>query len=463
MRITFFGAAGEVTGSAYLLETSRARVLVDFGLHQGEPEADAHNQFPAPIDPTRLDAVILTHAHIDHSGRLPMLAAAGFRGPIFATGATRDLCEILLKDAAFLQAADAARAIAHRKPGDPAPRALFDATDVELAMRLFRVVPFEEQVGVAPGLNARWIDAGHILGAASVEVTVEEPGTGRTIIGFSGDIGPRGQPIIRDPTPLRRADVLFLESTYGDRDHRSRQETIAEFDQILTRCRECRGKILIPSFAVGRTQDLIYELARLHRAGHLGGMPVYIDSPLGIEATELYRRYSDLFDTEMRELVHSGRAPLSFSTLRFSATGEDSRRLNDVQGPVVIIAGAGMCNGGRIVHHLKHNLPNPDTQVVIVGYQGQGTLGRRLVDGAQEVRIHGQQVAVKARIHTLGGFSAHAGQTELVSWAKNVNPKPRRLILTHGEPRARDALRNVLIKEWGVDGERPVLGETIEL
>jgi metallo-beta-lactamase family protein len=462
MKLTFFGAAGEVTGSAYLLETTTARVLIDFGLHQGEPEARDHNRFPSSLDVARLDAVLLTHAHLDHAGRLPMLADAGYRGPIYATPATRELGEILLKDAAFLQAADAARAIAYRKPGDPAPKPLFDPTDVELAMRLFRDVPYATAVPIARGISARWVDAGHILGACSIEVTVEDAGQ-TTIIAFSGDIGPTGQPLIQDPTPIRRADIVLLESTYGDRDHRSRAATIAQLESIISGCRADRGKILIPSFAVGRTQDLIYEMARLHREGRLANIPVYIDSPMGIEATELYIRHCNLFDVETQQLVQSGKAPLSFPNLRFSRTGEDSRRLNDTQGPLIIIAGAGMATGGRIVHHLKHNLEKPSTRVLFVGYQGEGTLGRRIVDGAPEVRIHGRVVPVRAQVHTLGGFSAHAGQSELVAWARNITPKPRRLILTHGEPAARDALRAILLQQWGVQGERPMLGETYNL
>lgn len=463
MKLTFFGAAGEVTGSGYLLETSRARVLIDFGLHQGEDEADEHNRFPDRLQSDRLDAVILTHAHIDHCGRLPMLADREYDRAIWATPATRELCEILLKDTANLMASDAARRNAYRRPGQPRQRPLYEMVDVEECLRLFRSLPYQERQEVAPGVWARFSDAGHILGSASLELTVRDNGAERVIV-FSGDLGPSGLPLIRDPEPFQRADVLLLESTYGDRDHRSRADTIKELQAILTTCSLAGcGKILIPAFAVGRTQDLIFEMSKLHRTGLWGGFPVYIDSPMGIETTSLYRRHPELFDDESRTLLANGSSPLNFPLLKLVRTVEESKRLNESRDPMVVIAGSGMCTGGRIVHHLKHALPRLDTQVVIVGYQSQGTLGRRLVDGQKRVRIHGEEIPVQARIHTLGGFSAHAGQSQLVAWAKHINPRPSRLILTHGEPKARDTLAMVLEKQWGVRAERPLLDDTIEL
>jgi len=463
MRVTFFGAAGEVTGSGYLLETSRARVLIDFGLHQGEREADEHNRYPQQLDASHLDAVVLTHAHIDHSGRLPMLAAAGYTGPIWSTPATRELTDLLLKDTAHLQASDAARQNAYRRPGQAMVKPMYELADVELAMRMFRTVPYERTQEVAPGITARFRDAGHILGSASLELTVHENGKS-TVLVFSGDIGPSGLPILRDPTPFAHADVLFLESTYGDRNHKPRADTIKELQSILTTCSLAGcGKILVPAFAVGRTQDMVYEMGRLYRDKLWGGFPVYIDSPMGIETTQLYKSHPELFDDAARVLMGNGASPLNFPLLHMTRSAEESKRLNESRDPMVVIAGSGMCTGGRIVHHLRHGLPREDTQVVIVGYQGQGTLGRRLVDGQKQVRIFGEMVEVRARIHTLGGFSAHAGQSQLVAWAKAVNPKPRKLILTHGEPTARDALAAKLEREWGVRAEKPMLEQTMEL
>lgn len=463
MRLTFFGAAGEVTGSAHLLETDRARVLVDFGLHQGEEEAEEHNRMPAKLRPADLDAVVLTHAHLDHSGRLPMLPGAGFRGPVYATPATIELTDILLRDSATIQEADATRANRWRlEQGRPPEQPLYGLEEVATVMKQLRPVKYTEPFEVAPGISARFFDAGHILGSASVEVTVRE-GDREQVIVFSGDIGPKGLPLLRDPTLLKRADIAVLESTYGDRDHRSREETVAELAGILEDCRGRCGKILIPAFAVGRTQDLIYELGKLSRARRLDGVHVYVDSPLATDATRLYRSHTHLFDQESRALLQDGDSPLNFPGLRFTRSVEESKQLNTISKGVVVIAGSGMCTGGRILHHLKWGLPKPETHVVIVGFQAAGTLGRRLVDGQKVVKIHGDPVPVRASIHTLGGFSAHAGQSGLVEWARAFDPPPRRLILTHGEPRARDALAARLRREMGIECDRPGREESYEL
>ncbi|QYU67141.1 MBL fold metallo-hydrolase [Leptolyngbya sp. 15MV] len=358
---------------------------------------------------------------------------------------------------------EAARRNSYRKPGEPRTRPLYDLADVEDCLRQVRTVPYEQAQDVAPGVSVRFGDAGHILGSAWVEVTVRD-GSGERVVLFSGDLGPSGLPMLRDPSLPRRADVLLLESTYGDRDHRSREATLRELEAILTTCsvHGC-GKILIPAFAVGRTQDLVYEMARLWREKRWPGFPVYIDSPMGAETTELYRRHTELFDEETRRLMSDGHSPLGFPYLRVVTTVDGSKRLNESRDPMVVIAGSGMCNGGRIVHHLRHALPLPDTQVAIVGYQGRGTLGRRLVDGQKRVRIHGEEVTVRAKIHTLGGFSAHAGQSQLVSWAMALKERPGRVILTHGEPGPRDALATRLAREWGVSCEKPMLGDVVEI
>jgi metallo-beta-lactamase family protein len=463
MKLSFYGAAGEVTGSCYLLETDRARVLIDFGLHQGEHED--RNRRPPPLNAPALDGIILTHAHLDHSGLMPLLPGAGYRPPrrVLATPATIDLVEVLLKDSAKLQEADAERAERYRTQGSAnhhVERPLYGQADVEEFLRFLTPLPYWERHDVAPGISARLVDAGHIIGSASVELTVEERGR-KVVIAFSADLGPCGAPLVRDPTVLREADVVLLESTYGDRDHRSRSETIEQLVGITAAALGGSGKVLIPAFAVGRTQDLIYEFGKLNRAGRFRS-PVCVDSPMAIEATMVYARHAELLDAETRAIVRDGDTPLRFPGLQFLRTAQESKKLNEVDGGTVVIAGSGMCNGGRIIHHLRHNLPNPATQVVFVGFQAAGTLGRRLVDGQKVVRILGEEVPVKAQIHTLGGFSAHAGQTGLFNWAKNFEPRPR-LFLTHGENKARMVLGARLEKELGYRPVMPSYGETVEL
>lgn len=454
MKISIHGAAGEVTGSAYLVETTRARVLVDFGMFQGGGHSEAKNVLPAGLEPEKLDAVLLTHAHLDHCGRLPLLTKGGYQGFIHATKATVDLAGLILRDSAKVQGYDVERTNRHRVRAGKAPIApLYTADDVELTMKQFRVVVLDTPVAVAKGINARYVPAGHMLGSASIELTVEEQGVAKVVV-FSGDVGPSGLPIIRDAQLLKQANMVFLESTYGDRDHRPMQETLAEFRAIIEQAVQQKSRILVPAFAVGRTQQILYHLDELFCAGTIQPFPVYLDSPMAIEATRIYRDHPDLFDEETRDLRRVCDIAGRQRHVRPTPTAQESMALNNVAGPCLIMAGSGMCTGGRILHHFKHGLWRPETVVMIVGYQGHGTLGRQLVDGAKQVRLFGEPVAVKARICTLNGFSAHAGQTELLHWLRFLTPGKPQVVLTHGEARSREPLAELIRKRYGL---RPVL------
>ncbi len=464
-QLTFHGAAGEVTGSCYLLETPRARILVDFGMFQGGRDARRKNQQVPSLRPATLNAVVLTHAHLDHCGRLPLLVQGGFEGPIYATPATISLAQIILRDAAAIQEADAQQENRRRLRQDrPLVRPLYTTKDAAAVMRLFEPLAYDEPREIAPGIEIRFVDAGHILGSASIQMTVRDRATDkekpRTIV-FSGDIGVKGSPLLRDPTPLDHADVLILESTYGDRDHRQRKQTIEELITLIETAQSENGKVLIPAFAVGRTQDVIYHLGQALRAGRPRSLNVYLDSPMAIQASELYRRSSRLFDEESAAMWRGGRPPLHFAGLQFTRTPQQSQRLNTIRGGMIVIAGSGMCTGGRILHHLRHGLWDPTTHVVFVGYQAEGTLGRELVEGAERVRIRGETIAVKASIHTLGGFSAHAGQTDLVGWTSSLKRTIKAVYLTHGEQPQRTGLSRALREHLGLRSHLPELGTTI--
>lgn len=476
MQLRFLGAAGEVTGSCYLLETSQARILIDFGAHQGGPHSEARNhRFPPSIRPESLDAVLLTHAHIDHTGRIPILAQHGYNRPILTTPASIALAAILLRDAAYLQRLDAERESRDRaRRGRPPVKPLFDLADVDAVLPLFRPVAYNAPTQVAPGIEATWIDAGHILGSASIHLRVREPassghaaslGHGDKTIVFSGDLGPRGAPLLRDPTPPTHADVVILESTYGDRDHRPMDSTLDELANILTRAatrnHTAPGKVLIPAFAVGRTQNLIYHIGILRRQHRIPEPEVWIDSPMGIEATELYRRHREQFDTEARAIIDAGDTPLNFPGLHVAKDRVASEALNARTG-IVVIAASGMCSGGRILHHLRHGLWRPETQMIMVGFQAAGTVGRAIVDGASEVRIMGDQIAVKAQVHTLSGFSAHAGQSDLLWWMSALQSKPR-VFLTHGEQQPRERLRDTLQSRFGLQAALPEFEDAVPL
>lgn len=463
MRISLCGAAGEVTGSGYLVETKVARVLVDFGMFQGHDATFEKNRDLGPVHPDRLDAVVLTHAHLDHCGRLPLLARDKIRFPIYATPATVDLTELILKDSAFLQEQDAERLTRRRlRQGKPAAESLYTADDVERVLPKFTPLPYGESREVAEGVSARLVDSGHILGSASVELTIREGSQTRTIV-FSGDIGPKGMPFLRDPQTFDHADLVFLESTYGDREHKPIEETLVEFLDILKDAERAREKVLIPAFAVGRTQQILYYIAEFVREGKLSVFPVIVDSPMAIEAINVYRRHQDIFDEEAKTLAQSHRMSKDLPRLEMSRTADDSRRLNNLRDVAVIIAGSGMCDGGRIVHHLKHNLWRRNVHVVIVGYQAMGTLGAQLVHGAKMVHIHGEEVVVNADIHTLGGFSAHAGRSELISWYGALSGSQPRVVLTHGEDKPRAALAEALRSRFGAKVETPGHGAVLTL
>lgn len=464
MKLTFYGAVGEVTGSCTLLETDQARLIVDFGLRQGGDDDDERNRRLPPIEPETLDAVVLTHAHLDHSGRLPLLPPAGLQAPIHATPATADLCDILLRDSAKIQEMDAERRTRRReRKGRPAVKPLYTGADVDEVLPRIRTLRYDEKRDIAPGVSLRFVDAGHILGAASAELTIDGPGGGKRIV-FSGDIGPTGAPLLRDPVTFDEADALILEATYGDRDHRPLDETLDEFASILAEARSGGGKVIIPAFAVGRTQQLIYFLGELRREGRMATeTQVYLDSPMAISATELVRRHSDILDEQTWDLIERGVSPLNFPNLQFTKTVDESKHLNDIDGGAVIISASGMCTGGRILHHLKHNLWKPGAHIVIVGFQAEGTLGRRLVEGDKRVRIMGEDVAVKAKVHTLGGFSAHAGRTELIRWAFTLSRSRPQVFLNHAEPRPRELLARGIEDELGFKVKRPGVGDSFEL
>ncbi len=464
MNIKILGAAGgEVTGSAYLVRTRDASVLIDAGMFQGGRESETKNRIPPAARPDQLDAVLLTHAHLDHTGRLPLLIKHGFHGPIYASDATIELAEIILRDSARLQVQDVERTNRKRaERGKPPIEPLYEPQHVDPFPQLAQPVPFHQSIKVAPGISARWIEAGHMFGSGCIELTVEEAGR-RKVIVFSGDLGPTTMPILRPYEQFDKADVVFMESTYGDRDHRPYEETVSEFERIVKEVVAAKGKILVPTFAIGRSQQILYHLAVMFLQKKIPAFPVYLDSPMAIESTKVYNKHPDLFDDEFKAWQKKGLGTATRDSYRPTPTAADSQKLNDVKGPCIILAGAGMCNAGRILHHLKHNLDKPSTHVMIVGYQGDGSLGRQLVDGKKQVMIHQRRVSVRAQIHTLNGFSGHAGQTELLQWFSSLAPAKPQVYLTHGEDGPRAALGRAIQRKFKLAANQPRLGEVIEL
>jgi len=463
MKIHFHGATGDVTGSAYHVVTKHASILVDCGMFQGGKKEKAKNRSAAKLEGGRLDAVVLTHGHLDHVGRLPLITRKGYEGHIFATQPTIDIATLVLRDSLRLQKADLKRENQERaRKKQPPLEPLFEEDDVRRLKPLVNTLKYNQRVEVAPGIEARFVDAGHVIGSSSIELTVTENGS-RKVVVFSGDLGPRGAPLLNDPVPFEKADAVIMESTYGDRNHRSLHETAVEGRKIIARAIENKAKILVPVFAVGRTQLLLYLLAGAFRRGTLPKFPIFLDSPMAIEATKVYGKSAELFDEEAKEMVTSGELRKNLDVAKPCPKPGDSRALNDVQGPCMIMAGAGMCTGGRIVHHLRHNLPIKSTEVLMVGFQSANSMGRRLVDGESEVRIFGERIPVRATISTMGGFSAHADQKGLLEWFGAVAPSKPRLIITHGEDRAREKLSTLIESAHKIKAQCPNLGDVIEI
>ncbi len=456
MRLAFYGAARTVTGSQYLLSTDYGRLLIDCGMFQGSGHMRQQNRMDFHFDPAEIDYMLLTHAHIDHCGLLPRLVTEGFGGKIFATEPTADLCEIMLLDSAHIQEEDAKYDLRkwqkHGRIGPP-PQPLYTTADVQPTLDLIRPVAYDEVLQIAPGLRVRFLDAGHIIGSAIIELWVGE-GDEQTKIVFSGDVGRSGQPLLRDPAEVEDADYLVTESTYGNRLHPSADEHEAEFARIVENTVRRRAHLIIPAFAVGRTQDVLYQLNLLAERGRIRHVPVYLDSPLAIKATEIVRSHRDCFDAEALALLAKGDRPTDFRGLHFTQTVAESKAINTMQGPFIVISASGMCTAGRIRHHLRNNLPHKDNTVLLIGFQAAGTLGRLLQDGVEKVKLFGEWHPVEAQIRTLSGFSAHADLCQLLDWAANIKGI-KSVFVTHGEENTALDFAAALHRKLGLSSYAP--------
>lgn len=454
MKLQFFGANRQVTGSRHCLEADGARVLVDCGQFQERPYLD-RNWEPCPVPARSLDAVLLTHAHLDHCGLLPRLVREGFRGPIYATEPTAGLVEIVLRDSAHIQEEDAAfKRKRHRKEGRSGPHPvvpLYTAEDVERVLPQIEAVPYGKTVRINDRLQAAFHDAGHILGSAIVEL-VAATGDGPRRLLFSGDLGQWGKPILRDPTLFDQADYVVMESTYGDRDHPRPADIETQLAEAISQTVQNGGNVVVPTFAIERAQELMYHISRLVESKRLPRIPVYLDSPMAVEVTRLFDKHRECYDEETRELISDGRQPLRFPGLTLSTSVEDSKQINELNGPAVILAPSGMCTAGRIKHHLVHNITRRDSLILFTGFQVAGTLGRQILDGNPEIRIHGRMWKVRAEVREIGGFSGHADRTALLRWLGGLRQPPRQLFLTHGEEQGSLALASQIAQEknWSV-------------
>ena len=459
MKLTFLGANHEVTGSCTLLEAAGQRYLIDCGIEQGK---DIYENQPIPVAPGEIDGVLATHAHIDHTGLLPLLVRNGFRGKIYATKPTTELCDIMLRDSAHIQEFEAEwKNRKAKRAGDAPVEPMYTVQDAEAAMKLFIGVDYETKVELAPGLEIRFVDVGHLLGSSSIEIWVTENGSTTKLV-FSGDIGNTNQPLIKDPAYITDADYVVMESTYGDRLHGPKPDYVAELSKILQQTFDRGGNVVIPSFAVGRTQELLYFIREIKEKGLVtghGNFPVYIYSPLAIEATRIFQNTEEeCYDTDTRALLDANINPIQFPGLRVSITSDESRMINADPVPKVILSASGMCEAGRIRHHLKHNLWRPECTILFVGYQAVGTLGRTLIDGATTVKLFGETIEVQADICQLTGLSGHADKDGLLRWVNSFEPKPKRVFIVHGNDEVEDIFAQTL-KEQGFTASAPYNGE----
>lgn len=465
MKLSFFGGAETVTGSCYLVDTGTCKFLVDCGLFQGGKDIKERNYNDFPFDPAEIDFLLLTHAHIDHCGLIPKLYKHGFRGPVITTTATAELCSAVLPDSGFIQEMEVERKNRkYQRAGLPLLEPIYTAEDAQKCLEYFQGVNYDEFWQIKPGITVRFKDAGHILGSAIVEIWIET-GTGSCKLVFSGDLGNFGRSMANDPSFIDRANYLILESTYGDRQHQetgNRREILAK---IIQDTFQRGGNVIIPAFAIERTQDLLYNLHLLIEEKKIEGKNIYIDSPLAITVTEIFCRYQHLFDEEFAELRRAkhGHCPLYLPGLRYSRTPEESMALNQIKSGAIIISASGMADAGRIKHHLKHNLWRPESTVVFIGYQAPGTLGRRLIEGEKLVRIHGEEIKVEAQIVNLEGFSAHADQGGILKWVSGFKKPPQKIFVTHGEPQSATTLARLLAEQLNTEVVVPKYLDQYEL
>lgn len=461
-KITFLGAAGTVTGSKYLVEAEGKRLLVDCGLFEGSKELRDRNWERLPIDPSTIDGVLLTHAHIDHTGYLPRLTRSGYTGPIYANPATRELCNLLLPDSAHLQEEDAMYAAKKGYSKHKPPLPLYTVGEAQQTLTQFHDIPRADVFQISPQFSVRPHDAGHILGSTWLELTITEGGK-KTLVVFSGDLGRYDQPILNDPESPTRADYLLCESTYGDRDHPP-GSVIDELADVINQTAKRGGAVVIPAFAVGRTQTIMYFLKQLVAQKKIVDLPVYVDSPMAISVTELYKNHPEDHDLDFTHQEKNGDGdPLNLHEVHMTRSVEDSKKINDVVAPCIIVSASGMATGGRILHHLEHRLPDSRSTVLLVGYQGEGTRGRQLLEGAKYLNLYGEAVPVRARIVEIGQLSAHAGKSELMRWLSGFQAPPRQTFLVHGEPVALNSFRDAIVGQLYWPVTIPAYEQAVEL